>query len=369
VLIIGTIVVASQISYFRNVPLGFTTDAIVNIDMPNPKVENLEAFRARLQLMPEVDALTFCLGAPTSENSIGTSMSTPGTEGKDSYSIRLKTVDIAYLDTYGMELTAGRWITEAEESRATTGDYDSRSYVFVVNESLVDVLGVVSAEEAIGKEIIISVDNIRGEIIGVVKDFHTKSLRTEIEPVVIMNFPFFYYSAGLRIASDDIPGAIKKIEKAWSEIFPEYLFDYTFLDDHLASLYEEEAKTFTLVQVFSGISIFIGCIGLFGLISFIVAQRMKEIGVRKVLGASVPNIIFNLSKEFLYLELVAFAIAVPIAWYSMNSWLEGFAYRIDLNPLIFLSGLIISLIIALATVGVQALKAARANPVDALKDE
>ena len=141
------------------------------------------------------------------------------------------------------------------------------------------------------------------------------------------------------------------------------LFDYTFLDDHLASLYEEETKTFTLVQIFSGISIFIGCIGLFGLISFIVVQRMKEIGVRKVLGASVPNIIFNLSKEFLYLELAAFALAVPIAWYSMNSWLEGFAYRIELNPFIFLSGLVLSVFIALATVGFQAFKAARAPVV------
>jgi ABC-type antimicrobial peptide transport system permease subunit len=147
------------------------------------------------------------------------------------------------------------------------------------------------------------------------------------------------------------------------------MFDYSFLDDQIATLYEEENKLFKLVQVFSGLSIFIGCIGLFGLISFIVVQRRKEIGVRKVLGASVPSIIFSLSKEFLYLELVAFIIAVPIAWYSMNLWLEGFAYRIELNPGIFMSGLIISLAIALVTIGFQAYKAAKANPVNALKDE
>ena len=369
VLIIGTIVVASQISYFRNVPLGFATEALINIDMPNAESSKLEAFRARIQLMQEVDNLTFCLGAPTSENSIGTSFSTPDGQGKESFNTRIKPVDIAYKDTYDLDLVAGRWITEAEQGRASSGDYGSRSYVFVVNQVLVSTLGYATSEEAIGHEIIISIDNIRGEIIGVVKDFHTKSFRTDIEPVVMFNFPFFYYSAGLKIVGDNIPATIKKVEAAWSDVYPDYMFEYTFLDDHLASLYEEENTVYALVQIFSGLSIFIGCIGLFGLISFIVAQKMKEIGIRKVLGASVPTIIFNLSKEFIYLELIAFAIAVPIAWYSMNIWLEGFAYRIELSPTIFISGLVISMIIAIATVGYQAAKAARANPVDALKDE
>jgi len=305
----------------------------------------------------------------SSENSIGTSFSTPENQGKESLKTRIKAIDNAYMDTYGLELVAGRWITEAEQSRATTGDYDGRSYVFVVNEVFVSTLGYSSSDEIIGKEIIVSIDNIRGEIVGVIKDFHTKSFRTDIQPVVMLNFPFFYYSAGLKIVSDNIPATLQKIEAAWNEVYPDYMFEYSFLDDHLASLYEEENKVFALVQIFSGLSIFIGCIGLFGLISFIVVQRMKEIGVRKVLGASVPNIIFNLSKEFIYLELIAFALAVPIAWYSMSTWLEGFAYRIELEPIIFISGLILSMVIAIVTVGYQAAKAASANPVDALKDE
>jgi len=368
VLIIGTIIVASQISYFRDVPLGFATEALLNIDMPDPKKENLEAFRVRTQLMPEVSGLTFCIGAPTSHNSIGTSFSTPENEGKESFSTRLKLVDIAYLDTYGIELTAGRWITEAEQIRASTGPDSTRSYVFVVNEKLSAIVAA-SPEEAVGQEIIIGLNNIRGEIVGVVKDFHSKSFRSEIEPMTILNFPFFYYNVGMRISTENMPATIQKLEAAWNEVYPDNMFDYSFLDDQIATLYEEENKLFKLVQVFSGLSIFIGCIGLFGLISYIVVQRKKEIGVRKVLGASVPNIIFNLSKEFLYLELVAFIIAAPIAWYSMNLWLEGFAYRIDLNPAIFLSGLIISLVIALVTIGFQAFKAAKANPVNALKDE
>jgi len=369
VLIIGTIVVASQISYFRNVRLGFDTEAIINIDIPEPNSKKLDAFRARIQLMENVSGLTYCLGAPTSENSIGTSFTTPEKQGQESISTRIKPVDIAYLDTYGLELVAGRWITESEQQRATTEDRSARSYVYVVNEVLVSSLGIANVNDAIGKEIILSVGNIQGEIIGVVRDFHTKSVRTSIEPVVLLNFPFFYYSAGLKIAGDNIPATLEKVEAAWSEVYPEYIFEYTFLDDHLATLYEEENKVFKLVQIFSGLSIFIGCIGLFGLISFIVVQRMKEIGVRKVLGASVPNIIFILSKEFIYLELIAFVIAVPLAWYSMNAWLEGFAYRIALNPLIFLAGLAISIIIALLTVGYQSHRAAIANPVDALKDE
>ena len=284
-------------------------------------------------------------------------------------STRIKTVDIAYLSTYGIELSAGRWMTEAEQTRASSGPDSTRSYVFVVNEKLATTLGVTSPEQAVGKEIIIGLNSIKGEIIGVVKDFHTRSFRSEIEPMVVMNFPFFYYSAGMKASTKDIPITMQKVEKAWNEVYPNYMFDYSFLDEHIATLYEEENKLFKLIQVFSGLSIFIGCIGLFGLISFIVVQRRKEIGVRKVLGASVPAIIFNLSKEFLYLELVAFIIAAPVAWYSMNLWLEGFAYRIELSPTIFLSGLVISLVIALATVGFQSFKAAKANPVNALKDE
>jgi putative ABC transport system permease protein len=369
ILIIGTIVVASQISYFRNMPLGFSTDALINLSMPEPTTENLEAFRARLQQIPEVGGLTYCLGAPTSPSSIGTSFSTPDNGGKESLSTRLKPVDIAYPSTYGIELAAGRWMTEAEQTRASSGPDSTRSYVFVVNEKLATTIGATTPEQALGKEIIIGLNSIQGEIIGVVKDFHSSSFRNEIEPMVVMNFPFFYYSAGMKISTREIPVTIQKIEKAWNEVYPNYIFEYAFLDDHIAKLYEEENKLFKLIQVFSGLSIFIGCIGLFGLISFIVVQRRKEIGVRKVLGASVPSIIFNLSKEFLYLEVIAFIIAAPIAWYSMNIWLEGFAYRIELNPGIFLSGLVISLAIALATIGFQAFKAAKANPVNALKDE
>lgn len=368
-LIIGTIVVASQMSYFRSKPLGFNTEAVVNLTLPDPESNKLQAIRTRFETMPEIEDLTFCLGAPTSENSIGTGFTTPELSGKESYRTRIKPVDIYYNKTYGLELVSGRWISEAEEKQALLPNDEDKQYVFVVNEALVARLGVASAEEALGREIEIGLNGIQGPIIGVTRNFHTQSFRTEIEPVVMMTFPPFYYSAGLRIVSDDLPATMQKLNEAWSEVFPEYSFDYTFLDDHLASLYEEENRMFTLIQVFSGLSIFIGCIGLFGLISFIVVQRMKEIGVRKVLGASVPSIIFNLSKEFIYLELAAFVLAIPLTWYVMNQWLTGFAYRIELNPLFFLSGLIISLLIALATVGYQAYKAALMNPTRALKDE
>jgi putative ABC transport system permease protein len=342
---------------------------MVNIDIPDPDESKREAIRTRFETMSEISNLTFCIGAPTSSNSLGTSFSTPDLSGKESYMTRIKPVDKGYLDAYKLQLLAGRWITEAEEKQAIAPNMEDNEYVFVVNEALVDRLGVASPDEAIGKEIILGVNNIKGPIVGVVKNFHTKSLKAEIEPVVLLNFPYFYYSAGVHIVSNDISATLSKLDESWSEVFPEYSFNYTFLDEHIASLYEEEERTFAIIKVFSGLSIFIGAIGLFGLISFIVVQRIKEIGVRKVLGASVVNIIFNLSKEFIFLEIVAFILAVPITWFFMNQWLSGFAYRIELNPLFFISGLVFSILIALGTVGFQALKAAKANPVDALRDE
>jgi ABC-type antimicrobial peptide transport system permease subunit len=195
------------------------------------------------------------------------------------------------------------------------------------------------------------------------------SLHEAIAPVVMLQYPKLYFQAGLKISESNVSETLAFIESKWKQAFPGYLYDYSFLDQSLEENYEKEAKTYTLFQIFSGISIFIGCMGLFGLVSFLVTQRAKEVGVRKVLGASVQNIVYLFSRDFVILIILAFIIAIPITWYGMEGWLADFAYKIDLSPTYFIIGISVTLFIALLTIGYQSIKAAIANPVNSLRSE
>jgi len=226
-----------------------------------------------------------------------------------------------------------------------------------------------SSEEVLGKEILFGMNNIKGNVVGVVKDFHVKSLREAIKPIIMFQYPKLYFEGGVKISNNNIPETIEHIKKAWEQAFPGYLFTYEFLDDALARNYSREEQLFSIFKIFAGISIGIGCLGLFGLISFLVVQKTKEVGVRKVLGASVSGIVLLFSKDFMKLLLIAFFIAVPLSWYAMGQWLSGFAYRIDLSPFYFILGGLINLVVAFVTIGYQARKAAIANPIDSLRDE
>jgi ABC-type antimicrobial peptide transport system permease subunit len=181
--------------------------------------------------------------------------------------------------------------------------------------------------------------------------------------------PQFYYNAGIKANAEDLTKTISLIERNWLEVFPEYNFEYKFLDDHLAGLYEHDARTFTLFKVFAGISIFIGCLGLYGLISFMASQKLKEVGIRKVLGASVVSIVILFSKEFVKLIIIAFIIAAPLAYYFMNQWLEGFAYRTSISWTVYVTGVVSTLLIALITVSYRSAEAARSNPAETLRTE
>jgi putative ABC transport system permease protein len=206
-------------------------------------------------------------------------------------------------------------------------------------------------------------------LVSVIKDFHTSSLHKQIEPLILLPFPSLFYEAGIKISSENTSATLKFIEQSWSELYPEYLFRYTFLNDYVARQYREEERMFTLFEVFAGIAIFIGCLGLYGLASFMANQKTKEVAIRKTLGASVSQIVVLFSKEFVVLVLLAFALATPVAWYAMNGWLEGFAYRTNLSWTVFIIGVLFTLIITLLTVGYRSLRAASSNPVNALKAE
>ena len=223
--------------------------------------------------------------------------------------------------------------------------------------------------DIIGKKITTGIGDIDKEVVGVVEDFHTASLHEEIKPVVLMNIPQFYYEAGIKVSAENFDKTIAAIEETWTQLFPEYNFEYAFLDDYLAKLYQHDDRTFTLFKIFAFVSIFIGCLGLYGLISFIATQKLKEVGIRKVLGASVASIMVLFSKEFVKLIVIAFLIAAPLAWYFMNQWLQGFAYHTSIPWTVYIIGIVSTLLIALLTVSYRSAQAAISNPAETLRTE
>ena len=184
-----------------------------------------------------------------------------------------------------------------------------------------------------------------------------------------MVLPQYYYTGGIKVKQQDFTKTLSHIESTWEQSFPEYNFEYEFMDEHLADLYRHDSRTFTLFKIFAGISIFIGCLGLYGLITFMASQKLKEVGIRKVMGASVTSIIILFGKEFIKLILVAFVLAAPLAWYFMNEWLEQFAYRIPISWTVFAVGIISTLLIAIVTVSYRSAQAAVSNPAETLRME
>jgi putative ABC transport system permease protein len=369
-LIIGTLIVSDQMSFFRNAPLGFAKEAIVNVGIPTNDQDVQQAFRTRLESNSDIKSISFSIGGPVSDNSLGTNFNLAEKGEDERYAVTMKLVDVKYLETYGIELVAGRWISESEEKLASPPlDWKERQYALVLNEAATKQLGFADPAEIIGKHVKVGINNIEAPVVGVVKDFHTNSLHAAIKPVVLMNFSHFYYDAGIKISSENMSETIAFIEKTWNDLYPEYFFEFSFLDDYIGTLYRQEERTFTLFKVFSGMSIFIACLGLYGLISFMANQKLKEVGIRKVLGASISSIVVLFSREFLKLIAIAFLIAAPLSWYLMNEWLNGFAYNVDINWSVFAIAIIATMFIALITVSYRAVRAAVTNPVDTLRSE
>ncbi len=359
VLIIGTIVVAQQMNYFRSKPLGFDKEYIVTAGLSDQDPVKLQSLKNRLLSNSNVQHVSFAIGVPTSENDINSDLKVEGVE--EEFLAGIKAVDYDYLETFDLQLLAGRWFLKEQQEEA--------GLEFLINETAVRELGFSSPEEILGKELTFGLSRAKGPVIGVVKDFHTKSLHEAIKPQVLLQYPKFYFEAGVKIAAGNVPETIEHIKASWEEAFPDYIFDYTFLDDNLEKNYSRENQLFTIFKICAGISIGIACLGLFGLISFMVVQKTKEVGVRKVLGASVSSITLLLSRNFMKLVTIAFLIAAPLVWYVMNQWLSGFAYKIELKPYYILAGGVLNVLIAFATIGYQAVKAATVNPVDSLRDE
>jgi ABC-type antimicrobial peptide transport system permease subunit len=238
---------------------------------------------------------------------------------------------------------------------------------FVVNEQLVRISGLGGPEEIIGKRMHMWGRNL--PVVGVVKDFHTVSLKDPIEPTVLMNNMEGYRTLSLKIEQSRLKDIVADVKAKWEAAYPEEIFEYQFLDEQIREFYEGEQKMSILLTVFTSMAIFIGCLGLFGLATFMANQRTKEIGVRKALGASVESIIILFSKEYVKLIFIGFLLASPLVWLLMNKWLDGFAYKITIGPVVFIAGFAATLAIAMITVGYKSFKAAIVNPIKSLRYE
>ena len=358
VLILGSLVVANQMRYMQRADLGFRKDNVVMVAVPFGQKARQDAFKQQLLQNADIRSVSLTVLPPTSALNYGGSFKFDGNTEWSKFPIRERLADADYLNTYGMKLLAGRNITPGDTIR----DY-------LINETLLHKLGFSKPQQVLGRRLQYYLSKAPLPIVGVVRDFHQKSMRAEIEPCIIASWAPWYRQAGIRIGGNDPAETVRRIRQTWQQIFPDEVFDYQFLDTQLAKLYETETLIARLINVFTGIAILICCLGLYSLVSHMVIQRTKEIGIRKVLGASVAGIIALLSSDFLKLVLIASLIASPLAWYAMNWWLQDFAYRIDIEWWIFALAGLIAVCIALLTVSFQSIKAALMNPVKSLRSE
>jgi putative ABC transport system permease protein len=365
-LIIGTAVTYAQLRYISAKDLGFDEEQVVVVPIRDQKLrQNPEPIKGELIKNPYVSGVAAAALLPGGPIGQQTFRSPASPAGQDPFTTQMLWVDYDFIKTLGIEMVAGRGFSRDYSADATGG--------FILNEAAVKQFGWASPAAAVGKPFERlygpgTGERATGVVIGVVKDFHFKSLRSTIEPLVIHIWPWLNYVL-VRIHPDHIPTALTFLKRTWEAFDPEHPFEYSFLDGHFDRLYRTEQQWGRIFGALSLLAIFIACLGLFGLVSFTAAQRTKEIGIRKVLGASVSNIVMLLSKEFLMLVALANLIAWPVAYCVMSRWLQDFAYRIELGPGVFLLGGALALLIALLTVSAQAVKAARANPVDALRYE
>jgi len=361
VLVIGIIVINSQMSFIKHKDLGYNVDALLffRVHGNTDVIEGYEAFRNEVLANPAVK------GMATSNSLLIGGLATGGSETVDrnGASIQVNTgrlrVDPNYLGVYGIKILQGRNFKRPEQN-------DTIRQV-IINETAVKTFGWKDASYAIGKSF--KVGGRPGEIIGVVSDFHYNSLQQSIAPLAIFLEPFRFSRITLNMDMSKADQVLPFLEKTWKKHFPSALLDYDFMDSQLGDQYRSEQRFSRIFLYASVLSLLIACLGLYGLIAYAASQKTKEIGIRKVLGASVNGIAIMLSRDFIKLVLLAFIIATPVAWYIMNNWLQDFAYRTSIKWWMFGAAGIAVVLLALFTVSFQAIRAAIANPVKSLRSE
>ncbi len=356
-LIICTIVVSRQIGYMQNKKLGFDRERVVYLPIREELSERYETLKTELVKKAGIMNVAASSSLPTSGVILTTDkVSWEGKNPEDNVVLEVTSTGYDFIETFDMKVVEGRsfskeFLTDEEEA-------------IVINETAKKIIGM---ENPVGKQLIFG--DSATTIIGVVKDYHFKSMHSEIEPLIMAIVPSLYRYIFIKLESGDIPNSLANIEKTWNRVIPETPFEYHFLDEAYDKLYRSEMRMGTLFNYFTVLGILISCLGLFGLASFMAEKRTKEIGVRKVLGASLSGIVLLLNKQFARWVLIANLLSWPVAYYAMSRWLQGFAYRINLGIWIFVLAASIALVIAVMTVSYQSVKAALANPAESLRYE
>ncbi|MEJ2636777.1 MAG: ABC transporter permease [Calditrichia bacterium] len=362
ILIIGTFIVYNQMQYIQNKNLGFNKDQVVVIEKTDDIGAQIEPFKHELMQNPNV------IGVSNSQTLPGKNFGSnvhkvAGTSGEETHLLWTLFSDYNFAQTYQIKMAEGRFFSPERKTD---------SMAVVLNQTAVKVLGL---DNPVGKELVqigATADrSITYKIIGVTRDFNFESLHQKIRPLVIKMFGrngFGRYTS-VRIAPGDIKQTLAFLEKTWHKFAGAQAFEYVFFDQDFAKIYESEQRTSRILSIFAVLAIFIACLGLFGLASFVTEQRTKEIGIRKTLGASVSNVVLLLSKEFTRWVVLANIIAWPVAYLIMKDWLDNFAYRINISFLTFFFAAMLALLIALFTVSYQTIKASLTNPVEALRYE
>ena len=358
VLIIGTILITMQVKYLKSADLGFNKEAVIVMPVPDAAKSKTDYLRNQLMAQPDIKSVSYCDRPAASVQNNGGSVKYDNRnwENFTGYTI---VGDAEFVKTFGVRLIAGRNIMEAD----TASEY-------IVNETMVQKLGLKSPDAILGHKFVAGgLTGNPGIIVGVMKDFHNKSLYSEIQPESICAIRKEYRFAAVKIGSQNVSATIESIRQNWQQVYPENVFEYRFQDEQINDFYQKEELINKLIRSSALIAIFISCLGLLGLISLLTLQRTKEIGIRKVLGASVANITSLLTVDFLKLIVIAVVIASPIAGFAMSQYLQNFAYRIDIKWWVFVISAASALLITFVTVGYQSIKAALANPVKALRSE
>ena len=356
VLIICTLAAMHQMRYLHRVPLGYETDALVQFSLPERDALQLQTLKQELLRSSAIRNVTYSNSGASSSNIWGSNFYYHKDDERLENETQVKLVDTDYIETYQMTLVAGDHFVPTDSVTS-----------FIANEAFVALMGYAAPEEALGT--IVEIWGEKAPITGVVRNFNTNTLHQPIEATILIPKTNQVGVGAVKVNPHQLDVALAAIERAWEQAFPQHLFEYTFLDDRIARFYEDERTLQHLIQTFTLIAIVIGCIGLFGLISYITSQRAREVGIRKVLGASIPHVIGLFTREFVGFVVLGFVLSAPVAYQVMKTWLEGFAYRIDLGVGLFAVAFVVSLVIALLTVGARAYHAATINPVDAIRQE
>jgi len=355
VLIIGTIVISLQMNFIQNKDLGFESDSIIKFSVPDQ--EKADVLKSKLLENPNISSFTQGISSPMAgeDERFTSGLYTREMGRENSIDCDLKTCDEDYLKTFKMKMVAGEW-----DILDRTADSLRK---IVVNETLCRMLGFETNLDAVGVRI------NYGRIVGVVEDFHSESFHETMEPVVFFYYPRFFGMAYAKVNPQNMQQSIQHIESVWNELFPEQFFNYEILDNYLEGLYNKDKQISQIIRFFSVIAIILACLGLFGLISYVVVQKTPEIGIRKVLGANYNNLFSQISNEYIKLIIVSNLIAWPVSWYFIEKWLTQFAFRISFPWYVFIIAFLISVLLTMFTISFQTIKAIRINPVESLKYE